>query len=167
MKPTILPAQLHAAQERAYRYHGWTCNACVIEPEQTAYSGCSFEMNGNLIHFRVANITPKKSGAFVSFWKRNNAANSIPYDNNDLFDLLVVSIRNGTQWGQFVFPKQILYQKGCLSDHGAGGKRGMRIYAPWDITDNRQAQATQAWQCAYFVHLEPAVDQMKLHALFT
>jgi hypothetical protein len=40
--------------------------------------------------------------------------------------------------------------KNYVSKDGKGGKRAMRIYPPWDITDNRQAKKTQAWAVDVF-----------------
>ena len=38
-----------------------------------------------------------------------------------------------------------------LSSSKKEGKRAMRIYPPWDKTDNSQAKKTQAWQLQYFI----------------
>jgi len=48
-----------------------------------------------------------------------------------------------------------LYEKGIISKDGQGGKRAMRIYPAWDVTDNPQAKRTQAWQLNYFFEIKP------------
>lgn len=44
----------------------------------------------------------------------------------------------------------------------------MRIYPPWDITDSRQANKTQAWQLMYFFEIPPTnnIDVGKVIKLF-
>ena len=41
--------------------------------------------------------------------------------------------------------------KGIISKNGENGKRGIRVYPPWDIVTNKQAEKTQSWQHKYFV----------------
>jgi hypothetical protein len=60
-------------------------------------------------------------------------------------------VRAENHFGQFVFPKAVLGEKGIVSCNGKEGKRAMRIYPPWDIADNSQAKKTQAWQLQYFI----------------
>ncbi len=38
----------------------------------------------------------------------------IPYDLSDPVDLFVVSVRKGDYVGQFVFPKNVLHEKGFV-----------------------------------------------------
>ena len=74
----------------------------------------------------------------------------MPYDITDPFDFYVVYLRDGEHSGQFVFPKDILCEKGVLSKNGKGGKRAMRVYPPWCVAVNKQAKTTQEWQVKYF-----------------
>lgn len=120
------------------------------EPESQDYGACTFKSEGVRVKFRSAKITPKKVGQFVTFWKRGNDGSVQPYDTEDDFQSLVVSVRCQGRFGHFVFPKDILFQYGILSRSGKGGKRAVRIYPPWDQPTSRQAQKTQAWQLAYF-----------------
>ena len=57
-------------------------------------------------------------------------------------------------FGVFIFPKFVLYEKGIISKDGKGGKRAMRIYPAWDIADNPQAKKSQAWQLKYFFDID-------------
>lgn len=127
----------------------------IKEPESAEYGACTFEMDGQSVKFRVAKITPKKVGQFVTLWKR--AGKIIPCDVADPFDLYIVHVRSGENVGQFVFPKAALEKQGILSTGGVGGKLAMRIYPPWDVAVNKQAKSTQKWQLEYFTR--EGVDQ--------
>ena len=70
------------------------------------------------------------------------------------------------QFGQFVFPKSVLWQKGLVSKDGNGGKRAMRVYPPWAIADSVQAKKTQAWQLLYFAEIQPNIDNTRIKKLF-
>ncbi len=162
---TIHP-DLLLAQEFAYEPIGLIYSKLVPEAESQEYGACTFEMNKRTIKFRVAKITPTKIGQFVTFWKRIGGGPIMPYDTNDSFDVLVVSVRNTKHFGQFVFPKNVLWQKGLVSKDEDGGKRAMRVYPPWDIADSPQAKKTQAWQLPYFVEIQPNLDIAKIQKLF-
>lgn len=161
---TIHP-DLDTAQALAYKPIGLTYSKLIPETESLEYGACTFEINNKTIKFRVAKITPTKIGQFVTFWKRIGTGPIMPYDMNDSFDLLVVSVRNAQHFGQFVFPKNVLLQKGLVSKDGNGGKRAMRVYPPWDITDSPQAKKTQAWQILYFAEIQPNLDTAKIQKL--
>lgn len=149
-----------------YRSMGLTYSKLMLESESQDYGACSFEMNNKIIKFRVAKITPTKTGQFVTFWKRIGNGPIVPYDSADRFDFLVVSVQSGKNWGQFVFPKSVLLKQGLLSKDGNGGKRAMRIYPPWDLAGNQQAKKTQAWQKAYFFSIQPTLDVDQATKLF-
>ena len=105
--------------------------------------------------FRTAKTTPTKIGQFVTLWKRVEGGPIQPFDVADPFDLVVVSVRTLAHFGQFVFPKTVLYEQGIVSKDGNGGKRGIRVYPPWDKADNKQAKKTQQWQLLYFFEIYP------------
>ncbi len=137
-------------QKLVYEPAGLVFKNLVKDTESQDYAACTFALDKKIIKFRVAKITPTKIGQFVTFYKRSSSGPIEPYDLSDQFDLLVVSVRDGEKFGQFVFPKNVLYEKDILSKDGVGGKRAMRVYPPWDIVDNLQAKKTQAWQLKYF-----------------
>jgi hypothetical protein len=149
-KYSTLHPDLVIAQELAYIPSGFTHKNLTHELENQGYR---FEMNGHIIKFRVANITPTKIGQFVTFWKRSESGPIIPYDIADQFDFLVVSVRIADRLGQFIFPKEVLCKKGFISKDGKGGKRAMRVYPPLDSTHNKQASQTQGWQVLYFFEI--------------
>jgi len=124
-----------------------------MEPESAEYGAYTFKLNDFLIRFRVAKITPTKIGQFVTLWKRVGNGSTQPYDISDLVDFFIISTRKEKHFGQFIFPKSVLCEQGVFSIKGKGGKRGIRVYPPWDKTLSRQAQKTQEWQIRYFLEI--------------
>lgn len=159
---------LIAARKSAYEPNGLTMDHFAIEMESEEYAASEFKMNDLNIKFRVANITPTKIGQFVTIWKRIGSGPIQPFDMTDPFDLVVISVRTSEHFGQFVFPKLVLYEKGIVSKDGKGGKRAIRVYPPWDMTDNKQAIKTQKWQVPYFFEIAPngKADVSRVRKLF-
>lgn len=93
----------------------------------------------------------------------------MPYDLADPVDFFVFSVRTHEHFGQFVFPKTLLFEKGIISREGRGGKRAIRAYPPWIATVNRQAKNAQAWQEAYFFEIQKdkAIGSARVRALFS
>lgn len=166
MKAILIHPDLLAAQKLAYEPSGFMCKNVVQETESQEYGACTFEMNNKKIIFRSAKITPTKIGQFVTLWKRIRNGPILPYDMADSIDLFVVSVRTAKYFGQFVLPKNVLYEKGFVSKEGIGGKRAMRIYPPWDITNSPQAKKTQTWQLMYFFEIQSEIDTTKVNRLF-
>ena len=162
-------ADLEMTKQNVYNL----CNLKIThfhqEMESQDYGACRFDLEERSIIFRVAKITPKKIGQFVTCWKRKNNGQIEPFDNSDRFHFLVISVRNGEDFGQFIFPKKILLQRGIISNLGKGGKRGIRIYPPWDSVISLQAKKTQAWQLSYFLDI-PAngkIDELNIKILYS
>jgi hypothetical protein len=155
LKDNILSKRVHPdlliAENLIYKPSGLILENLKIEDESEDYGAAEFTINNHFIKFRVGKITPTKVGQFVTFWKRLRKGPILPYDFNDSFDFLVVSARAENHFGQFVFSKAVLYEKGIISSSEKEGKRAMRIYPPWDKVDNTQAKKTQAWQLQYFI----------------
>lgn len=165
MKHTIHP-DLIAAQKLVYECNGFTPKSLTIDAESQEYSACTFEMNNKIIKFRVAKITPTKIGQFATLWKRIKSGPIMPYDITDPVDLFIVSVHSAEHLGQFVFPKDILWEKGFISKDGKGGKRAMRVYPPWNMPDSSLAKKTQAWQLLYFIGIKPHLDNTRVRKLF-
>ena len=144
---------LQLAEKLLYKESGFQLQNLIWNSESTNYGACSFELNGKLIQYRVANITPTKIGQFVAIWKRNNQGITAPFDVTDSLDFMIISVRDSENFGQFIFPKSVLIAKGIVSQNEKGGKRGIRVYAPWNKPENKQAIKTQAWQINYFVEI--------------
>ena len=125
-----------------------------LDSESKEYSGCRFVVNGRKIISRFSKITPKKAGQFVAFYKRNSTNIIEPFHQNDALDLFIINCRSAKDFGLFIFPKEILIQKGIISNHNNEGKRAFRVYPNWDIAQSKQAINTQKWQLEYFVNFE-------------
>ena len=154
------------AIKTAYEAVNVTCEDILPEEESKEYGAYVFKINRKIVRFRVAKITPTKVGQFVTFWKRSPGGPIEPYDATDMFDLLIVIVREAERCGQFIFPKAVLVQNGLLSKDGCGGKRAMRVYPPWVITENLQARKTQEWQSLYFYEIAPAFNGSGIQKLF-
>jgi hypothetical protein len=147
-------SDLQLAEKLLYNECGFQLQNLIWNFESTNYGACSFELNNKLIQYRVANITPTKIGQFVAIWKRNSEGITAPFDVLDSLDFMIISVRDSENFGQFIFPKSVLVAKGIISQNEKGGKRGIRVYAPWDKPINKQAIQTQAWQVLYFVEIK-------------
>ncbi|HRE78444.1 MAG TPA: MepB family protein [Flavobacterium sp.] len=136
-----------------YAKCGFTITNLKLHSESSEYAACSFELDGQKVEYRVSKITPTKTGQFVTIWKRNNEGITAPFDVSDL-DFIVITSKSGDKIGQFIFPKSVLVEKGIITSNGKQGKRGIRVYPPWDNANSKQAEQTQRWQTNYFVLIE-------------
>ncbi len=137
------------------------------ELEGIEYDACQFELNGRRIISRSAKITPKKAGQFVTCWKRNQNGQTESYSENDQFDYYVINVKSGDRFGQFVFPKSELINKGIVTTEKRDGKRGFRVYPIWDEALNKQAEKTQKWQLNYFYEINKRTDLQEVGVLYT
>ena len=154
MNSESFESDLQLAEKLLYNECGFQLQNLIWNSESANYGACSFELNNKLIQYRVANITPTKNGQFVAIWKRNSEGITAPFDVLDSLDFMIISVRDSENFGQFIFPKSVLVSKGIISQNKKGGKRGIRVYAPWDKPENKQAIQTQAWQVSYFVEIK-------------
>lgn len=99
---------------------------------------------------REARITPKKIEQFVSIWKRNKEGITEPRHVNDAFERLIIECKSGNKSGRFIFPKSVLIEKGIIATTEKEGKRGFRVYPPWDEPQSKQAIETKKWQVVFF-----------------
>ncbi|MFE1171541.1 MepB family protein [Streptomyces sp. NPDC058773] len=160
-------AELLAAKERVYDPCGFTCSRPVPETESAEYAAHEFTLDGFSVRYRVAKTTPTKVGQFVTVWKRSPGGPIQPFDSGDPVDLFVISSRVGQHFGHFVFPREVLCERGIVSRNGSGGKRAFRIYPPWVETTNRQARTAQTWQVDYFLPIpeDGSLDSARAQAL--
>ena len=135
--------------------------------ESQEYKACSFLLTNKKIIYRQAKITPAKLGQFVTIWKRNSEGITAPFDWNDEFDYFIVTVVREETMGQFIFPKNVLRDRGIISYLNKDGKRGIRVYAPTEIVKSKQAITTQQWQQNYYVSREINTEELKkrLHQL--
>ena len=137
-----------------------------IETESKEYNACQFNLNDLQIICRSSKITPKKVGQFVTFWKREINQPIAPFDENDTFDFFVVNIENKKQLGQFVFPKSLLVKKGIISTANKKGKLAFRVYPAWNVTESKQAIASQKWQLNCFYEITENMDLKRVIDLY-
>ncbi|WP_342511505.1 MepB family protein [Sporosarcina sp. FSL K6-1522] len=165
---TAIHSDLLATRELVYSPCKFECSQPLVEAQNAEYGAYVYRLNMRSIRFRVAKTTPTKVGQFVTLWERIGNGPIQPYDQSNSVDLFVISARKGTDFGQFVFPKEVLVERGVLSQEGKGGKRAIRIYPPWDKPTSRQARKTQDWQLAYFleVPVNRCVDCMRAQMLY-
>uniref|UniRef100_A0AAU2VHB9 MepB family protein n=1 Tax=Streptomyces sp. NBC_00003 TaxID=2903608 RepID=A0AAU2VHB9_9ACTN len=162
------PGDLVRAKALVYDPSGFTCSPPIPEAESAEYGAHEFTLDGLAVRFRVAKTTPTKAGQFVTVWRRSASGPIRPFDAEDAVDLFVVSTREGDRFGQFVFPQDVLRERGIVSTNGDGGKRAFRVYPPWVTTTSRQARGTQAWQVEHFLRLSEAepIDLPRAHTLY-
>jgi hypothetical protein len=147
-------SDLNVVKELVYDKCGFDLSNLKQNIESSEYGACTFELNGKRVQQRISKITPTKTGQFVTIWKRNKDGITEPLDTSDDFDFVIVTARNVNSFGQFIFPKSVLANKGIITRNGKEGKRGIRVYPPWDITTNKQAEKTQSWQTKYFLTIK-------------
>ncbi|NEW05810.1 MepB family protein [Paenibacillus sp. SYP-B3998] len=149
----IIHSDLLATKNLVYDVCGFDCSQPLLEAQNAEYGAYLVQIDSFSIRFRVAKITPTKVGQFVTLWQRSGDGTTQPYDVSDPVDFFVISTRNGNNFGQFVFPKHVLFEQKIVSNEGEGGKRAIRVYPPWDKPTSLQAQKTQKWQLKYFMEI--------------
>jgi len=139
------------------------------EAQNSEYGAGVFQLNSKSVRFRVAKITANKKGQFVTFWEKDRDNKNQPFSYINATDLLVVNtFANHSNFGQFIFPQEILLKHNILKTDSSKGKMAIRVYPSWDILTSKQAIATQKWQLRYFINLTntnrfPMHDLIKLY----
>lgn len=168
MKENPLTSELLAIKELVYDNCNFEFSNLIIDSESEEYQACLFKLNSFQVIHRLSKITPTKIGQFVTIWKRNNEGITAPFDVSDNFDFIVITSKSDKNLGQFVFSKAVLLEKGIISNNNTSGKRGIRVYPPWDIPTSKQAEKTQLWQTKYFYSInKDAFDIELVKKLFT
>ena len=80
------------------------------------------------------------------------------------FEFYVIATRQAERFGVFIFNKTVLSENRILTSPKGKGKRGIRVYPNWSVTENKQAQKTQNWQTKYFVEIGNS-NEMDLNKL--
>lgn len=164
-----LSADLKTVKALAYDKCGIELMNLKWKAESIEYGACTFQLNDKKIEHRVSKITPTKTGQFVAIWKRNKEGITEPFDVLDDIDFIIITSKSGDNFGQFIFPKSVLADKGIISRNGKEGKRGIRVYPPWDNVTSKQAERTQKWQTTYFLTIQndKAIDLPMIKKLLT
>ncbi|MED4452092.1 MepB family protein [Metabacillus fastidiosus] len=137
-----------------YEPNHLTVKSIQEEEQNSKYGAGIFELASRTVRFRVANITPTKVGQFVAFWEKDENSKNQPYSYDEAPDLLVITtFKNGNEFGQFIFPKEILLKQNILRSSSTIGKMAIRVYPSWDSPTSKQAMKTQEWQFPYFVDI--------------
>lgn len=152
---------LKIAKELLYDKCDFVISNHKIHNESSEYEACSFKLNDKAIQYRKAKITPTKTGQFVTIWRRNTDGITEPYSSLDTLDFIVVTVIDETNRGQFIFPKSILIKHSIIRNETKDGKRGVRVYAPWDKVTSKQAEKTKVWQNPYFVNFDEENDSIQ------
>lgn len=148
MTPT---ASIDQTMTEIFELYGLNPSQLAMDEESHAYQACTFLLNKTKVIYRLAKVTPNKIGQFVTLWKRSKDGPTQPYDSSDSFGLVIIRTEKRSNSGQFVFPKQILIEKGIITHLKREGKRGFRLYPPWDKPTIKQAKKTQNWQLEFFL----------------
>lgn len=141
-----------------YKPCGFSVTDYHAETESLQYKACSFALNNLRVKFRKSKITPTKVGQFVTTWKRNEKGITVPFDDTDDFDLLVIESVLDEKLGHFVFTKQALAANKIIASTHTKGKCGIRVYPTWDKPENKQAIQTQQQQSACFYNFRLASE---------
>src|SRR4051812_1099333 len=97
------------------------------EAENDGYAAAVCETADGVVRFRVARVTPTKTGSFVAVWRRAADGTTEPFGAGEQRRLVIVT-RDDGGFGAFVFPDVALAAQGVVSVGGVGGKRGFRVY---------------------------------------
>ena len=147
-------SDLKVVKELVYDKCGFDLTNLKQNLESVEYGAYSFNLNEKKVQHRVSKITPTKIGQFVTIWKRNKDGITEPFDILDDIDFIIITSKSGDNFGQFIFPKSVLADNGIITRNCKEGKRGIRVYPPWDIATNKQAIKTQSWQTKYFLTIK-------------
>ena len=129
---------------------GFTWSTPIPESEGAEYDAHTLTVNGLPTVYRTAKTTPTKLGQFVTLWRRSEAGPIRPFDTGDGVMLFVVKVYDEEHLGHFVFPTETLVEHDIVSTNFSGGKRAIRVYAPWVTPTSTQAVRTQRWQSRHF-----------------
>jgi hypothetical protein len=164
----ILLNELKTVKDLIYSDCGLNLTNLKLSTESLEYGACSFKLNDKKIQYRVSKITPLKTGQFVTIWQRNKDGITEPFDISNDLDFIIIAAKRDNNFGQFIFPKSVLAEKGIITKNNKEGKRGIRVYPPWDTVENKQAEKSQTWQTKYFLTIDDAnsTDKNLIRKLF-
>ncbi|ARB37287.1 hypothetical protein JS609_02000 [Bacillus subtilis] len=153
-----------------YKPNRLTLNAIQEEAQNSDYGAGMFQLNSKSVRFRVAKITPNKIGQFVSFWEKDGDGKNQAFSYEKATDLLVINtFTRNNNFGQFVFPKEVLVKQNILKTSDTKGKMAIRVYPRWENPTSKQAIKTQNWQLEYFIEINktdsyPVEELLKLYS---
>jgi len=145
---------LNYVNENLYQPNRLLISDVKEEVQNSEYGAGVFQLNEKLVRFRVAKITPNKTGQFVVFWEKDKNGKNQAFSYEKAPDLLVINTFTEHKFGQFVFPKEILIKQNILKTTDTKGKMAMRVYPGWEKPISKQAIKTQKWQLDYFIEID-------------
>lgn len=128
------------------------------ERQNSVYEGMTFVVGNTTFRSRLAKKTPKKKGYFTALWEQPREKNQA-YSLSGYPDKLMITVLDGKQKGQFVFPSSVLVANGIIKTETTAGKMAFRVYPPWVQDLNPTASRTQNWQTPYFLDLSEPLKQ--------
>ncbi|RYD72973.1 MAG: MepB family protein [Sphingobacteriales bacterium] len=143
--------EIELIEKYVFKVCGVELTNLKAESESQEYSAHTFELNKQKVKFRMAKITPTKTGQFVTIWKRNETGITVPHSFFDEFEFYMIATSYEKRFGIFIFNKTVLSENRVLTNKISEGKRGIRVYPTWDLTTNKQAKHTQTWQTKCFL----------------
>ncbi|MBR9316035.1 multidrug transporter [Staphylococcus aureus] len=115
------------------------------------YEALTFSFKEETYQSRLAKKTPTKAGYFVTCWTKDENNCNQPYSKVEEFaDYLMIIVIDEELSGYFLFPRELLVEKGILTTFEHKGKMAFRVYPKWCNQLNKTAGQTQKWQCKYF-----------------
>lgn len=146
--------QVNNLVETIYKANNLLATSLEEESQNAKYGGGKFTLSSKTVRFRVAKTTPTKSGQFVAFWEKDKNNKNRAFHYNQAPELLVINcIGDNREFGQFIFPKEILLKRNILRNDTSKGKMGIRLYPAWSLPESEEALKTQAWQSEYYIDL--------------
>jgi hypothetical protein len=140
--------------EILYKPNHLLIKAIREETQNSAYGAGMFQLNSTSVRFRVAKKTPTKIGQFVAFWEKDENNKNQAFSFEKAPDFLVINtFTSNDNFGQFVFPKEVLVKQNILKTATTKGKMAIRVYPSWENPTSKQAIKTQEWQLKYFVEV--------------
>lgn len=114
------------------------------------YEALTFSFKEETYQSRLAKKTPTKAGYFVTCWTKDENNCNQPYSKKAFADYLMIIVIDEELSGYFLFPRELLVEKGILTTFEHKGKMAFRVYPKWCNQLNKTAGQTQKWQCKYF-----------------
>lgn len=114
------------------------------------YEALTFSFKEETYQSRLAKKTPTKAGYFVTCWTKDENNCNQPYSKEAFADCLMIIVIDEELSGYFLFPRELLVEKGILTTFEHKGKMAFRVYPKWCNQLNKRAEQTQKWQCKYF-----------------
>jgi hypothetical protein len=168
----VLDADLLAVKKQAYDPARLDCSDPVDETTGEGDVAYAYTVGGAEVRFRGARPARNNGAPVSASCKKDEDGLTKPFDAADPVDLIVISVRDtvlSRNFGQFVFPREVLVERKIVSTDGVGGKRGFRVYPPWVQTKTDAEASTQAWQLEFFLRIDElrGVDTDKVRRLYS